>query len=130
MCNTIGEFKLCTCSKKIDKSKPYWVIERLLIDENEIYSVCIGMPAGEYLKNIDSILDKLNNGNPFDFEYNPESNDILELNFEEVVFNLIYRNGRWEDFCDYYEVLDKNEKKLLLKGKMEADYLEKKITFN
>ena len=130
MCSIIGEFKLCTCSKKIDKSKPYWVIERLLVDENEIYPVCIGMHAGGYLNNIDSILDKLNNGNPFDFEYNPESNDILELNFEEVVFNLIYRNGRWEDFCDDYEALDKNEKKLLLKGKMEADYLHKKLTFN
>ena len=127
MCNIIGEFKLCTCGKKIDKSKPYWVIERLLVDENEIYPVFIGIHAGEYLKNIDSILDKLNNGNPFDFEYNPESNDILELNFEEAVFNLIYRNGRWEDFCDDYEALDINEKKLLLKGKMEADYLEKKI---
>ena len=129
MCNIIGEFKLCTCSKKIDKSKPYWVIERLLVDENIIYPVCIGMHAGEYLKNIDSILDKLNNGNPFDFEYNPENNDILELNFEEVVFNLIYRNGMWEDFCDDYEELDKNEKKLLLRGKMEADYLHKKLTF-
>ena len=41
-------------------------------------------------------------------------------------FNLIYRNGRWEDFCDDYEALDINEKKLLLKGKMEADYLGKK----
>ena len=74
MCSIIGEFKLCTCSKKIDKSKPYWVIERLLVDENEIYPVCIGMHAGEYLNNIDSILDKLNNGNPFDFEYNSLNN--------------------------------------------------------
>jgi len=47
-----------------------------------------------------------------------------------VVFNLIYRNDRWEDFCDDYEELDKNEKKLLLKGKMEADCLHKKLTFN
>ena len=130
MCNIIGEFKLCTCSKKIDKSKPYWVIERLIKDENKISEIYIGMHGGEYLKNIDSILDKLNNGNPFDFEYNPENNDILELNFEEVVFNLIYRNDRWEDFCDDYEELDKNEKKLLLKGKMEADCLHKKLTFN
>ena len=27
MCDVNGPFKLCTCSEKIDKNKPYWVLK-------------------------------------------------------------------------------------------------------
>ena len=27
MCDVNGQFKLCTCSEKIDKKKPYWVLK-------------------------------------------------------------------------------------------------------
>ena len=35
MCE-IGEFKLCTCSGQIDKSKPHWILEKLSVNKNEI----------------------------------------------------------------------------------------------
>jgi len=28
MCDVNGQFKLCTCSDKIDKTKPYWVLNK------------------------------------------------------------------------------------------------------
>ena len=28
MCEVFHEYKLCTCSNKIDKSKPYWVLNK------------------------------------------------------------------------------------------------------
>ena len=34
MCDLNGPFKLCTCSGKIDKKKPYWVLKTN--KENEI----------------------------------------------------------------------------------------------
>ena len=27
MCEIFKEYKLCTCSEKIDKKKPYWVLK-------------------------------------------------------------------------------------------------------
>tara|TARA_Y100001935_G_C17091694_1_gene401488 strand:- start:134 stop:370 length:237 start_codon:yes stop_codon:yes gene_type:complete len=38
MCK-IGEFKLCTCSDKIDKSKPHWILEKLSVNKDEIDEV-------------------------------------------------------------------------------------------
>ena len=29
MCDNIGEFKLCTCSDKTDKKKPYWEVDKV-----------------------------------------------------------------------------------------------------
>jgi len=28
MCEIFKEYKLCTCSDKIDKTKPYWVLNK------------------------------------------------------------------------------------------------------
>ena len=59
MCK-IGEFKLCTCSHKIDRTKPHWILERLRINMNEIDEVIIGMYTEKYMMNLDFIVDKLN----------------------------------------------------------------------
>ena len=117
MCK-IGEFKLCTCSDKIDKSKPHWILEKLSVNKDEIYDVIIGLYTEEYVMNIDFIINKLNHGNPFDFEYNPKQKDILTLNFDEVAFTLIYTNGKWREFDDEYCGLEENQKQFNSYGKI------------
>ena len=117
MCK-IGEFKLCTCSDKIDRSKPHWILERLCVNKNEIEQVTIGMYTYQYMMNIDFIVDKLNHGKPFDFEYNPRQKDVLTLNFDDVAFTLIYTNGKWREFDDEYCGLEENQKQFNSHGKI------------
>ena len=84
----------------------------------------IGILSPNYANNIKTILNELNNGNPFDFEYNPKDNDMLELNFDEDTFSLIYKKDKWEELP--YEVdvesLEENEKEFLLEGNMKANH--------
>ena len=117
MCK-LGEFKLCTCSDKIDKSKPHWILEKLSVNKDEIDEVIIGMYPEEYVMNIDFVIDKLNHGNPFDFQYNPKQKDVLTLNFDEVAFTLIYTNGKWREFDDEYCGLEENQKQFNSHGKI------------
>ena len=39
MCDVNGQFKLCTCSEKIDKKKPYWVLKSNREDGEEHFIV-------------------------------------------------------------------------------------------
>ena len=41
MCDVNGPFKLCTCSEKIDKKKPYWVLKSNR--EDNIDNMVLGM---------------------------------------------------------------------------------------
>ena len=112
MCDLNGPFKLCTCSNKIDKEKPYWVLERMTSNLKDMIPPIIGMFPDNYDFNIDFILNELNNKNPFDFEYYPKQKDCLTLNFDSEIFHFIYTNGVWRDFYDYVglEDLDKELK--------------------
>ena len=90
MCK-IDEFKLCTCNWEIDESKPHWILERLCVNKNEIEQVTIGMYTYQYMMNIGFVIDKLNNENPFDFEYKPRQKDVLTLNFDDVAYIDLYK---------------------------------------
>jgi len=101
MCDVNGPFKLCTCSEKINKKKPYWVLERVSSNLKDMIPTMIGMFPSEYEFNIDLIINQLNNKKPFDFNYHPKQKDTLTLNFESDTFHVIYTNGKWRDFYDY-----------------------------
>ena len=117
-------FLTFTCSDKVDKSKPHWILERLIKKEDTIRDdVLIGILSVYYAENIETILNELNNGNPFDFDYNPKDNDMLELNFDEDTFSLIYKKDKWEELPYELEYLEENEKELLSEGNMKAKYL-------
>ena len=120
MCK-IGEFKLCTCSGEIDESKPHWILERLCVNKNEIEQVIIGMYRHEYMINLGFVIDKLNTGNPFDFEYKPRQKDMLSLNFDDVAFTLIYTNGKWREFDDDYPGIYENQKEFKSNGKISIE---------
>ena len=118
MCK-IGEFKLCTCSGQIDKSKPHWILEKLSVNKNEITYLIIGMFREEYIMNMGFVIDKLNDGNPFDFEYKPRQKDILTLNFDDVAFTLIYTKGKWREFDNDYPGLEENQKEFKSNGNID-----------
>ena len=123
MCDIIDGFKLCTCKDKVDKSKPHWILERLIKKENIIRDdVLIGILSPYYIDNIETILNELNNGNPFDFEYSPKENDMLKLDFDEDdIFCLIYKKDKWEELPYELESLGKRGKELLLEGSLESN---------
>jgi len=108
MCDLNGPFRLCTCSDGIDKSKPHWVLERMNSNLKDLELVHIGMFPPEYHFKIEIILSELNNNSPFDFEYHPKQKDVLTLNFEYDNYNLIYTNGEWRDFYEYFVVSEED----------------------
>ena len=48
MCEFGDKFKLCACSDGVDKSKPYWVLERLNSNLKDLELVNIGRFPPEY----------------------------------------------------------------------------------
>ena len=122
MCDNIGEFKLCTCSDKIDKKKPYWKLEKFNSNKNEIQQVIIGMYTPYFLENTEFVLEQLNNNSPFDFDYTPKQKDLLSLNFENVSFTLIYTNGKWRDFNDESCGLEENQKDFIDSGEISLNF--------
>ena len=98
MCDFNGPFKLCTCSEKIDKKKPYWVLKSNREDNEEL------MVLGQFSQpNIlftpivrRNILRRLNTiKSIFDFEYTPQENDLLKLCCEYDEYYLEYQLGKW-----------------------------------
>ena len=118
MCDNIGEFKLCTCSEKINKKKPYWKLEKFNANKNENEEIIIGTYKLYFFENIEFVIDQLNNNSPFDFDYTPNQKDLLTLNFKELSFNLIYTNGKWRDFCESYPGLKRDQKDFIDNGEI------------
>ncbi|MGC6402525.1 MAG: hypothetical protein ACON4A_03660 [Flavobacteriaceae bacterium] len=99
MCDVNGPFKLCTCSEKIDKKKPYWVLKSNREDNEE------HMVLGQFSQpNIlftpivrRNILRRLNTiKSIFDFEYTPQEKDLLKLCGEYDEYYLEYQMGKWK----------------------------------
>lgn len=101
MCEFKNSFKLCTCISKLDTSKPYWTLERCKKNLKDMEIVHIGMFPPDYHWNMIHILDSLNEGDPFDFDYKPKQRDTLTLEFIKDTFHLVYTNGKWRDFYEY-----------------------------
>ena len=99
MCDLNGPFRLCTCSSNIDFTKPHWILRMNSHDDGKEILITVGMMIPPNL--IDKIerrkvLRRLNTVNVFDFNYTPEENDQLELNFEENDgFKFTFRKGKW-----------------------------------
>lgn len=118
MCEFGDKFNLCTCSDGIDKSKPHWILERMNSNLKDMELVDIGMFPPEYHFKIEFILSELNKNNPFDFEYQPKQKDVLTLNFDNDDYSLIYTNGEWRDFYEYF-VLSEEDLKFKNEGRIE-----------
>ena len=88
MCDLNGPFKFCTCSGKIDKTKPYWVLNKSSRKEDLPESDIIVM--GTFIRGEDEdeiginpevILIKLNSENIFDFKYSSKTTFFSKLKY-------------------------------------------------
>ena len=99
MCDLNGPFKLCSCSSDIDYSKPHWILRMNSTNEGEDAMINVGMMIPPNLiHKIErrKILRRLNTINVFDFEYDPNENDQLELNYQEDDgFKFTFKGGKW-----------------------------------
>ena len=119
MCDVNGPFKLCTCSEKIDKKKPYWVLKSNRKDEEE--TVVLGMfsqPNPLFTPIVrKNILRRLNSVKSiFDFEYSPEERDLLKLYGEYDEYYCEYTDGKWK-WLENFEYVGKEEGKFKNKSK-------------
>lgn len=98
MCDVNGPFKLCSCSEKIDKKKPYWVLRTNKIDGDEHYVLGMFSQPNILFTPIvrRNILRRLNYiKSVFDFDYTPQENDLLKLCGEYDEYYLVYESGKW-----------------------------------
>lgn len=105
MCDVNGPFKLCTCGSKVDKLKPYWILHRYLQSKEEYQLLGQFYLPNPYDKiSFRSLQRRLNSVNVFDFEYDPQEGDYLELYVtpnqegEEIEFpdfKLEFNHGMW-----------------------------------
>ena len=117
MCKDLREYKLCTCSSKIDKTKPYWVLSKRIpaLITLDVVGTLI-MPDEQFLLTEDRLLFDLNSKNIFDFDYQPLENDILIVFDGEFTYEFIYEKNelyyKWEVhqyFISNFETFQKKE---------------------
>jgi len=119
MCDVNGQFKLCTCSEKIDKKKPYWVLKSNRKDEEETDVLGMFSQPNPLFTPIlrKNILRRLNSVKSiFDFEYNPEERDLLKLYGEYDEYYCEYTDGKWK-WLENFEYVGKEEGKFKNKSK-------------
>ena len=119
MCDVNGPFKLCTCSEKIDKKKPYWVLKSNRKDEEE--TVVLGMfsqPNPLFTPIVrKNIVRRLNSVKSiFDFEYSPNERDLLKLCGKYDEYYCEYINGKWV-WLENFDFFGKKEGKFKNKSK-------------
>ena len=100
MCNPLGPFKLCTCSEKIDKNKPHWILRTQAVDTGMVNHIVGQMvqPDWEKMLQGNSILEYLNSENVFDFDFTPKQGDRLEVHIDsETGFYYIFGGKKWNE---------------------------------
>ena len=130
MCDVNGQFKLCTCSEKIDKKKPYWVLKSNRKDEEETDVLGMFSQPNPLFTPIlrKNILRRLNSVKSiFDFEYNPEERDLLKLYGEYDEYYCEYTDGKWK-WLENFEYVGKEEGKFKNKSKGYIEGSKSKLT--
>ena len=119
MCDVNGPFKLCTCSEKIDKKKPYWVLKsnreddkgHLVIGQfsqpNFLFTPILRRNILRRLNSVKSI---------FDFEYIPQEKDLLKLCGEYDEYYCEFINGKWR-WLENFDYIGKEDGKFKNKSK-------------
>lgn len=129
MCDVNGQFKLCTCSEKVDKSKPYWVLKSNRHDEVEYCVVGQFSQPNPLFTPIlrRNILRRLNTVKSiFDFDYTPKERDLLKLCGEYDEYYCEFKGGKWR-WLENFEYLGKKSGKFRNKLKGYIDGLQSKL---
>ena len=130
MCDVNGPFILCTCSEKIDKKKPYWVLKSNRKDKEETDVLGMFSEPNPLFTPIlrKNILRRLNSVKSiFDFEYNPEERDLLKLYGEYDEYYCEYTDGKWK-WLENFEYVGKEEGKFKNKSKGYIEGSKSKLT--
>lgn len=109
MCDLNGPFKLCSCESTVNRSKPHWILHQTLIlknEENTIMGLLIGPnPFERYVSK--NLKKRLNSTHVFDFEYQAQEGDCLELFTEDIpeedfeedelepTHRFVFKKGKW-----------------------------------
>ena len=107
MCDVNGPFKLCTCSTKVDRRKPHWILHRHIQSREKLEMMGeFSTPDPYTVISERSLQRRLNSVNVFDFDYEPEEGDFLELFLNPVIEDDEDRDGEVfdEDFYPDYVV--------------------------
>lgn len=129
MCDVNGPFKLCTCSEKIDKSIPHWILKYNKKDGVE--TMVVGMfsqPNTLFTPIIRrNILSRLNSKDSiFDFNYSPQKGDLLKLCGEFDEYYLEFENGKW-NWIENFDYISKNYGKFQNKKRGYVEGTESKL---
>lgn len=130
MCDVNGPFKLCTCSEKIDKKKPYWVLKQNKLNEEDTVVVGLFSQPNPLFTPIfkKNILYRLNSVKSiFDFEYNPKEKDLLKLCGEFDEYYCEFINGKWM-WLENFDYIGKDEGKFKNKSKGYIEGSKSKLT--
>ena len=112
MCDLNGPFKFCTCSGKIDKKKPYWVLNKSVRKDDfglgfgeRIMVIGTFIPTKMITKSgqLESIFNEAEYKRVFDFNYTPCENDIIKIFDGKFKHHFIYSNN---DGLSNWEILD------------------------
>lgn len=137
MCEAIDHIKLCTCDNgesvegklKIDKKSSYWTLKRFKdIDWMDMEMGRCFVPNYNTQQQINSltILESLNKGNCFDFDFVPGDGDILNVfiysknrNTPENTYEFNYssKDGEWTIVESLS--LELNQKLIVKEGRVE-----------
>ena len=129
MCDVNGQFKLCTCSEKVDKTKPHWVLKTNKLDNNEHCIVGqFSIPNRLFTPIVKrKILRRLNTvESVFDFEYRPQQSDLLKLCGEFDEYYCEFNNGKWV-WLENFDYIEKEEGKFNKKLKGFIDGSKSKL---
>lgn len=113
MCTISDNIKFCSCSGANVDDSNYWTIYRrkegcLKVGQTIYHPNTLHLQAEELGK----LLNKLNEEELFDFEYEPKENDKLEINLKQAEqtaqHSFVFFNGKWKAYhkSDSSELLD------------------------
>lgn len=102
MCDIKEGFKLCTCSTAINRAEPHWKLYRFG-QEYENFMVMGSFRFRLKEQNIHWLIHtELNNKNCFDFDYQPQNQDVLICVVDKHAFYFVFdgKDQCWNsDFC-------------------------------
>jgi len=101
MCKINKAFKLCTCHSDLKEEEADWILFKVRPQSSK-YKI-LGMVAFQFLpeeigKNKNLICQALNLRNCFDFDYQPQNEDLLHIKCrmeQEHILIFEYTNGKW-----------------------------------
>jgi hypothetical protein len=122
MCKITEGFKLCTCAAdQLSDKEIGWVLYRQ--DKDKKVSAIRGKPVVITFSNSDTenkekIVAILNEGNCFDFDYEPQADDYLKIKVNldrHTWYNFKYEYKNWQDdrstsFSGWRQQLEQHER--------------------